>query len=151
VYCAALSEETARWAGGWADGLITVNAPPDTLRGIVNAFREGGGEGKPLSLQVHIALSEADAYEQWRTNVFPSAVLADTKRVDQFDALGDFARPEDLTPGVRISADPEQHVAWLREDLGVGFDRLYLHGVGRDQERFIDLFAREVLPHLRTP
>ena len=26
---AALSEETARWCGGWADGLITVHMPPD--------------------------------------------------------------------------------------------------------------------------
>ena len=45
---AALSEETARWCGGWADGLITVHMAPERLRRIIDAFQEGGGEGKPL-------------------------------------------------------------------------------------------------------
>ncbi|PNY81100.1 TIGR03885 family FMN-dependent LLM class oxidoreductase [Deinococcus koreensis] len=149
LYGAALSEETARWVGGWADGLITVNVPPDRLRAIVDAFREGGGEGKPMSLQVHVAFDLHAAHEQWRTNVFDSRVLSDLKRPDQFDALGEVVRPEDLRPGVRVSPEAAQHAEWLRADLALGFDRLYLHGVERDQERFIDTFAGEVLPALR--
>src|SRR5688572_30493939 len=41
VYGAALTEETARFVGSWADGLITVHAAPENLRKIVAAFREG--------------------------------------------------------------------------------------------------------------
>ena len=47
--------ETAAWVGGWADGLVTVNQPHDRLRAVIDAFREGGGEGKPLYLQVHLS------------------------------------------------------------------------------------------------
>jgi hypothetical protein len=50
---------------------------------------------------------------------------------------------------VRISADPDRHVEWLRRDLARGFDGLFLHEVGPEQERFVDAFAREVLPRLR--
>src|SRR5690606_13205379 len=52
---AAVSAETAGWLGGWADGLATVNQPRERLRRVVDAFREGGGAGKPMLLQVHVS------------------------------------------------------------------------------------------------
>ena len=55
----AISVETARWAAGWADGLITVNQPRETLRRIVAAYRDAGGRGE-LHLQVHLAWAEDD-------------------------------------------------------------------------------------------
>jgi hypothetical protein len=51
---------------------------------------------------------------------------------------------------VRVSADLDQHVEWLREYLALGFDGLYLHFVGKDQSRFIDAFAAHVLPALAS-
>jgi hypothetical protein len=33
----------------------------------------------------------------------------------------------------------------------MGFEALYLHEVGPEQERFVEAFGREVLPALRTP
>ena len=52
---AAVSPETARWCGGWADGLATINQPRERLERVIAAFREGGGEGKPVHLQVHLS------------------------------------------------------------------------------------------------
>ena len=52
---AAVSEATARWCGSWADGLVTVNQPRETLERVIDAFREGGGEGRPIHLQVHLS------------------------------------------------------------------------------------------------
>src|SRR3712207_655139 len=42
---AAVSEATARWCAEWADGLITVNAPPERLARLVAAYRDAGGRG----------------------------------------------------------------------------------------------------------
>jgi coenzyme F420-dependent glucose-6-phosphate dehydrogenase len=47
-----------------------------------------------------------------------------------------------------ISADPEEHRAYIQKFIDMGFDQVYLHNVGRNQEAWIDLFAREVLPKL---
>jgi coenzyme F420-dependent glucose-6-phosphate dehydrogenase len=155
VYGAALTEETARWVGRWADGLITVQAEPQSLRKLVNAFREGGGAGKPMSLQVHIAYAPTDdearknAHDQWRTNVFPSMVLSDIRSPKQFDALGEKVRREDMDQSVRISSDLKRHIAWLQADLEIGFDHLYLHEAGPDQERFVETFGSKVLPQLK--
>jgi G6PDH family F420-dependent oxidoreductase len=151
---AALSAETARWCGEWADGMITVHQPPDKLRPILDAFREGGGEGKPLIVQVKVAYAadEADAlagaYEQWRTNVFDSALMADLERVEQFEVAATHVRPEDVRASVLVSSDLGRHAAWLREAFDCGVEDLIVHHVPVPQDAFIDAFGERVLPEV---
>src|ERR687897_621948 len=61
LYAAAVSEETARRAGTWADGLITVRQPTHLLRRVIDAFREAGGDGKPIAIQVHLSWADDEA------------------------------------------------------------------------------------------
>jgi hypothetical protein len=51
---------------------------------------------------------------------------------------------------VRVSADLGRHREWLAEYADLGFDDIYLHFVGQEQGPFIDAFAAEVLPALRS-
>jgi probable non-F420 flavinoid oxidoreductase len=151
---AALSEETAAWCGGWADGLITVHASPDRLQRVVEAFRTGGGEGKPVRVQVKVAWAPTDdealagAHEQWRTNVFDPVLMADLETVEQFEAAAAHVRPEDVCGSVLVSSDVKQQAAWLHETLDCGVDELFVHQVPREQHRFIDTFGAEVLPEV---
>ena len=153
---AAITPGTARWMGGWADGLITVARPGDATREVVEAFRDGGGEGKPLYLQIQLSFARddetarAEAHARWRTNVLDSTVLSELASPAAFDQAASFVRPEDVDGPVRVSADPGRHVEWLAADLELGFERLYLHNVGVDQDRFIEVFARDVLPEFRS-
>jgi len=55
IYAAALSTQTAAWAGAWADGLITVRRPLHEIKDIIAAFRDNGGEDKPLVLQFQLS------------------------------------------------------------------------------------------------
>jgi probable non-F420 flavinoid oxidoreductase len=153
---AAVSAETAAWVGGWADALITLNQPHDRLRAVVDAFRGGGGEGKPLCLQVHLSWAAdeetalAVAHDQWRTNVFDPNLAFELELPEQFDAAARFVAPEDVRSAVLVSADLDRHAAWLREYAALGFDRIYLHevGQGEHQRRFIDAFGSKVVPGL---
>lgn len=52
---AALSETTAEWVGSWADAFVTVAASRPQLARMIEAFRRGGGAGKPMFLQSHIS------------------------------------------------------------------------------------------------
>jgi probable non-F420 flavinoid oxidoreductase len=150
----ALSEATAEWVGSWADALVTVNAPRERLQTLIDAFRRGGGEGKPLFLQSHVSWAateseaQALAYDQWRYPILPAEVNEYLASPAQFDALGAFVRPEDLAGYVRISADPAQHREWLLEDGAMGFERVYVHNVGPNQRAFIDVYGTDVLPLL---
>src|SRR5262245_6263111 len=42
---AAVTPETAARHAAWADGLITVNQPKETLRNVLDSYREAGGRG----------------------------------------------------------------------------------------------------------
>ena len=156
VIGAALSPETAEWAGGWADGLITVVGEREGMREIVDAFRRGGGEGKPLYLQAQLSFGKTDdealeaAWRQWHAAMFPSPVLAELKMPAEFDAAGEYVRRDDVARKMRVSADPERHLEWLLGDRELGFEEIDLHCVNRGgQERFIDVFGERVLPELR--
>jgi probable non-F420 flavinoid oxidoreductase len=151
---AAVSAETARWCGTWADGLITLQQPRETLKRVIAAFREGGGENRPLYLQVHLSWAQTEeealriAHDQWRTNVFSPPLVWDLETVEQFDLAAAHVRPEDVRDSVLVSADLDRHLAWLQELAEMGFDQIQLHHVGQDLRPFIDAFGERVLPEL---
>jgi G6PDH family F420-dependent oxidoreductase len=150
----AVSAETAGFAGEWADGLITINQPREQLERVLAAFREHGGEGKPVTVQVHLSWAETEeealrvAHDQWRTNVFPPPLCWDLATVEEFEAAATHVRPEDLRGPVLVSSDLARHVAWIERLVALGFDAVYLHHVGQEQRRFIDVFGNHVLPAL---
>ena len=150
---AAVSVATARAAGAWADGLITVNQPAEHLREMIDAYRSAGGRGR-LHLQIHLSWDPDEAtalriaHDQWRTNVFPPSIAWDLETVEQFDAASKHVPPAAVRDTVLISSDLGRHVAWLQEFVDLGFDELYLHHVGKDQARFLDAFGSSVLPQL---
>jgi coenzyme F420-dependent glucose-6-phosphate dehydrogenase len=71
---AATSESTAEWLGNWADALITVHASPERLGKVIEAFRRGGGAGKPVILQAALSWApseeeaESEALHEWASN-----------------------------------------------------------------------------------
>jgi coenzyme F420-dependent glucose-6-phosphate dehydrogenase len=152
---AAVTAKTAEWVGSWADGLITISRPPEKLRTVVDAFRRGGGEGKPMLLKVQLsydrdlASAQQKAHQQWRNNIFKNILMTELRTPQQFDAAGEFVTPEELNEHVRISSDVQQHIEWLQKDVELGFDELLLHNVNREQELFIETFGEKVLPVLR--
>src|SRR5687767_1343790 len=81
----------ARWPGGWDDGLITVSAEASKLEAMVAAFRDGGGQGKPIYLQVGLAYATSDGealrdvHARWRQCVLPPSALADLPTPWAFD------------------------------------------------------------------
>ena len=151
---AAVSPETARWCGGWADGLVTINQPRETLERVIEAFREGGGEDRPVHLQVHLSWAADEdealriAHDQWRTNVFPPPLCWDLETVEQFDLAAQHVREEDVRKAVLVSSDLGQHAGWLAELAELGFEEIHLHHVGQDLSPFIDAFGEHVLPEL---
>jgi probable non-F420 flavinoid oxidoreductase len=152
---AAVSAETAALVGGWADGLVTINQDHEHLSRVLGAFRDGGGDGKPAYLQVHVSWgktedeAQAIAFDQWRSNVFAPPVCWDLELPAHFDEAARFVRPEDVAASVLISAD----VAWHRDQLcdlvALGFDGVWIHHVGRDQISFIEAFGEHVVPSVR--
>lgn len=49
-----------------------------------------------------------------------------------------------------VSTDPDEIVTRIAPYVDMGFRNLVIHGPGSDQERFVRLFARDVLPRLHS-
>lgn len=154
VIAACLSVETARWAGAWADGMVTVSQDRRTMKNLVDAFKENGGEGKPIFLQVVLSYAPTDAeaahtaHEQWRQAGLQKEELGNLDSVLAFDQATQRINIQDIGENIRISSSTAQHLDWFREDVELGFDRLYLHNVHQDQHRFLSEFAEHVVPAL---
>jgi coenzyme F420-dependent glucose-6-phosphate dehydrogenase len=122
-------------------------------------FREGGGEGKPMFLQVALSFARTDeeavcaAYDQWNHCVLTSDQLANVRTPAAVAGACSRAPLADVLSKVRASADMNRHVDWLHEDSALGFERIFLHNVAREhQERFIDACGTRLLPALnRAP
>lgn len=151
---AALSPATAEFVGGWADGLMTTASSREQLRDIVEAFRRGGGEGKPMFLKTQISYARDEdaairgAWEQWRPAVMPHTVNTELRSPGELDDAASFVTPEEMKDQVRISTDLEEHIREIEKDIELGFERIYLHNVTRDQDGFIEDFGRRVLPSI---
>jgi len=150
----------AKKTGRFADGIITVGAPLEKIGGLFDKFAEGAREaGKdpdtmPKVLQLH--LSWADTDEQALVNAmteWPNGGMkfgkADIRSPFDFEQMAKLVRPEDFAGRMVISADPDVHRAEIQRYVDLGFDRVYLHNVGRNQETWIEVFGRDVLPKLQ--
>ncbi|WP_165066792.1 TIGR03885 family FMN-dependent LLM class oxidoreductase [Marisediminicola senii] len=150
---AAVSEKTAGWVASWADGLATIAQPIETLRRVIGSYRDAGGDGT-VAVQVHLSYADTDAealaiaHDQWRSNVFSPPICWDLETPEAFDEASKHVTPEDMHESVMISADPDRHAQWLSELIDVGVDEVYLHHVGQEQNRFLDVFGDRVLPQL---
>lgn len=149
---AAITPETARWMGGWADGLITISQPTDQLQKVTDAFREGGGSGKPLFLKVQLSYDRNEekarhgAFSQWKSNIFNSSVLSELRFPSQLEQAARFVKPDDLDQFVHISSEPGVHAEWIERYARMGFELIILHNVNTQQEQFIEVFGEKVLP-----
>src|SRR4051795_1135040 len=149
----AVTAATARRHAEWADGLVTINQPHDTLREVIAAYRDAGGQGT-LTIQVHVSWDPdpdralAIAHDQWRSNVFPPPLCWDLDTTRAFEQASAHVSPEAVTAAVRVSADLGQHAEWIAEYADLGFDQVYLHHVGKEQLPFLDAFGQRVLPRL---
>ena len=159
ILIATAGPVTAKRAGKHADGLITVGAPLEKISMLFGKFDDGAREaGKdpaksPKVLQLHLSWADTDeaamanALHEWPNGGMKSP-RSDIRSPFELEQMAKLVRAEDFDGRMVISADPDVHRAHIQRFADLGFDRIYLHNVGRNQREWIDVFARDVLPAL---
>jgi alkanesulfonate monooxygenase SsuD/methylene tetrahydromethanopterin reductase-like flavin-dependent oxidoreductase (luciferase family) len=159
IYVATAGPVTAEKTGRFCDGIITVGAPEEKIGTVFERFEKGAREaGKDPSklhklLQLHLSWAPTDeeamrnAMTEWPNGgmKFPKA---DIRSPFDFEQMAKIVRPEDFKGRMLISSDPDAHAREIQKFIDLGFDRVYLHNVGRNQLEWIDVFAKQVLPKL---
>ncbi|CAM3609378.1 TIGR03557 family F420-dependent LLM class oxidoreductase [Occultella aeris] len=157
ILIATAGPVTARRAGKHADGLITIGAPVDKVATLLERFaagaREAGRAPDSMTKVVRLHLSWAPTDAEALTNAmtqWPNGAMrfpkADIRSPFEFAQVAKMVRPEDFDGRLVISADPDVHLRAIQAYADLGFDRIYLHNVGRNQTEWIETFGRDVLP-----
>jgi coenzyme F420-dependent glucose-6-phosphate dehydrogenase len=150
LYLAASAPNAAELAGRAGDGLIATSPDEDTVKGFTGA----GGRGKPRygGLTVCWAKTDAEAravaHQYWPQTVLSGGLTWEIKTPTLFEAACKLVREEDVAEEVLCSADPAAHRARIEEYVEAGFDHVYVHQIGPDQEGFFAFYEREILPRL---
>jgi coenzyme F420-dependent glucose-6-phosphate dehydrogenase len=159
VYVATAGPVTAEKTGRLCDGIITVGAPEVKIETVFDRFAKGAREaGKDPSamariLQLHLSWAETDeqamanAMTEWPNGgmKFPKQ---DIRSPHDFAQMAKLVRPEDFRGRMLITSDLDAHRRAIQRFLDMGFSKVYLHNVGRNQAEWIAAFGREVLPKL---
>src|SRR5690606_15949666 len=131
-------------------------APIDKVAPLLQRFAEGAREvgrrpetqTRVIRLHVSWAPSHdeavAAAMREW-PNAGMRFPKSDIRSPLELEQIARTVQPEHFGGRVLITDAPEAHRAHIQRYLVLGFDRVYLHGISRDQPRFLEVFGRDVL------
>jgi coenzyme F420-dependent glucose-6-phosphate dehydrogenase len=139
----------AELAGRAGDAFIGV-APDKKL---IDKYGQAGGKG-PRYGQVTVCWAEDEAEaKKTAREVWPNAALGGDLSYElplplHYEQATENVTEDDVAQSVICGPDPEPHLEAIREYEQAGYDHVYVHQVGRDQEGFFRFFQNEVLPKL---
>jgi coenzyme F420-dependent glucose-6-phosphate dehydrogenase len=160
IYVGATGEVAAKFAGRQADGFICTSGKgmelyrdrllPAVREGAEAASRDFDAIEKMIEVKVSFDTDRERALAD--TRIWAALALPEDQKVDVHNPLEMEEKARQVThPESRwlVSSDPEEHVRQIEPYLEMGFTHLVFHAPGDDQERFLRLYAREILPRLR--
>jgi coenzyme F420-dependent glucose-6-phosphate dehydrogenase len=151
ILMAAGGPRAAESAGRIADGLITTTPSAELLK----RFEGVGGSGKPSYGQLTVCWAQDEAaarhtaYKYWPTAAVRGELSQELPTPAHFEQAAKMVREEDVAEAIICGPDPERHIAGVREFIDAGYDHVYVHQVGPDQEGFFRFYEQEILPKLR--
>lgn len=152
IAVAAAKPGAAALAGRLGDALVAV-APE---RALVQRFEAAGGGGKPRYGQVTVCWAESEAearrtaHEWWPNAGVQGDLSQELPLPAHLEQAAATVREEDVAEAVVCGPDPERHAEKIDEFAAAGFDHVYIHQIGPDQEGFLTFYERELLPRYAT-
>ena len=148
VMVAAAGPESASLAGKIGDGIIST-APDAEL---IETFETQGSTQRPKygKLTVCWARSEAEA-RQTAHHYWPTAGLKGDQSQElptpgHFERAAQAVTEEEIAKAIICGNDPQKHLDAIQEFVDAGFDHVYVHQVGPDQEGFFNFYTKSILP-----
>jgi G6PDH family F420-dependent oxidoreductase len=146
--------DAAKLAGRIGDGFWG-NAPD---RDLLGAFEQAGGKG-PRYAQLNLCWAESreearkTTLETWPNSAIPGQLSQDLPTWTHFEQATEIVTEDDATESVPCGPDlVEELVESVQEYVDAGYDHLYFHQIGADQEGFFRYWEsdlRDALAQLR--
>ena len=163
IYVAASGPTASRFAGRVGDGFICTSgkAPelyretllPNVQTGLEKSGRSMDDLEKTIEMKVSFDTDIGRAMQD--TSHWAALALSPEEKMGvedpvKMEKLADALPVERAASRWIVSNDPEEHIERIAPYIELGFTHLIFHAPGPDQERFLRLYAKEILPRLRT-
>ncbi|MFN8204313.1 MAG: glucose-6-phosphate dehydrogenase (coenzyme-F420) [Solirubrobacteraceae bacterium] len=160
VYIAASGRLAARLVGRVGDGFICTSGKrpelyEELLTNLEESARSAGRDPDAIERTIEIKVSyDTDpdaalaACRWWAALALTPEQKTGVEDPIEMERLAD-ANADKAHTRFIVSDDPQEIVERIQPYLDLGFTHLVVHGPGGDQERFLRLFARDVMPLLR--
>ncbi len=151
IMIAAGGPAAAKLAGRLGDGLISTS--PD--KQLVDCFAQAGGEGKPHYGQLTVCWAPAEeeakriAHEWWPNAGLKGPLGTELALPEHFEQASAMVTTDQIAQQIVCGPDPQRHLEQIEQYARAGFEHVYVHQVGPDQEGFFRFYEREILPRLR--
>ena len=148
IAIAAGGEKAAEVAGRLGDAFVGTAPNADAIK----AFEKAGGAGKPKYGQVTCCYGEDEsaarklAHEIWPNAGFGGQLSQDVPTFSHFESIAELVSEDDVAEKVVCGPDAGKHIETLQEYIDAGYDHIYIHQVGPDQEGFFRFYTEQVLP-----
>jgi coenzyme F420-dependent glucose-6-phosphate dehydrogenase len=150
IMVAAAGAKSVEIAAKWGDGLVATEANAE----IVKKFREGAGHEKPCFGEVHVCFgrdehkAEKLAHQIWPVAGLAGQLFQELPVPSLFEKAANLVSLEKIAELIPCGPDPEKHWNAIREYIAAGFDHIFIHQIGPDQEQFMDFYAKEIFPRI---
>ncbi len=151
IYMAAGGSKSGQLAGRVADGLISTS--PD--RELITDFESAGGSDKPRYGQMTVCWAESEdeakqtAHHYWPNSALEGGLTWELKTPKLIEAASAQVECDDVAEEVICGPDARRHLDEIKKFVDAGFDHVYVHQIGPDQEGFFRFYEREVMPKVR--
>jgi len=122
---------------------------------VLDAYEQSGGSG-PRYAQLNVCWStdaetaRKTVYRVWPNGGVPGQLSQDLPTWTHFEQAAEMVTEEDATKSTPCGPDiVDEIVDSVREYERAGYDHLYFHQVGPDQDGFFDFWREELRPALR--
>ena len=162
IYVAAAGPTASRFAGRVGDGFICTSgkAPelyretllPNVQIGLEKSGRSLDDLEKTIEMKVSFDTDLDRALHD--TSYWAALALSPDEKMGvedpvEMEKLADALPVERAASRWIVSDDPDEHVERIAPYIELGFTHLVFHAPGPDQDRFLRLYAKEILPRLR--
>lgn len=148
VMVSGFGRKSVELAGRIGDGYI--GTAPDT--DLLATFDRAGGAGKPKLAGIKVCWAEDEraarrtAYDLWPNLGLPGQLAQDLALPALFEQAVELVDEDKATSKVPCGPDPERHLDVIRTYADAGYDAVFVHQIGPDQDGFLRFYAEEVLP-----
>lgn len=160
IYVVANGPKSAVLVGRYGDGYGTIDPMRSKFKElwaiVERSAKEAGRDPAKISRNIELFVSYDKNYDnalksagKWKSGLIPNVFNLPIYDPRELEKRGNLHSDSEIEKVWTIATSGEELLKLAEEAIQLGFNEIQFHSASPNEERFLDLCAKEVLPHLK--